>query len=242
MTDRAESTLEHGTGDGASNSSLEDHDNGSESGTVMRARRELAAAIRRGDYLPNQRLIESELTADLGISRATLRVVFIALEQENYITLERNRGARVRAFSPAEAIEILETREILEAAAAGLAAERILPEECDRLEEIMQRMIETDGAGEWQAYREALSDFHALVIAAARQPTLARFIASTPYPLVMQQYQDLEIRHPRAGSLREHEAVLAALRTGNRTAAESAMRHHVAQARRALTVQAAIER
>jgi DNA-binding GntR family transcriptional regulator len=205
-------------------------------GTVPRARRELAAAIRRGDYKPNQRLVESELTAALGVSRPTLRAVFVALQQENYITLERNRGARVRHFSPAEAAEILEAREIIESATAGLAAVKITREECDEIESIVNQMIEADRVGEGQRYSACNRRFHADVLAAARQPVLTQFLAATPYPLVMRQYRDLPTRHPREGSLREHQAVLAALRTGNGIAAEAAMRHHLAAARRALTL------
>ncbi|MDQ7904628.1 GntR family transcriptional regulator [Phytohabitans sp. ZYX-F-186] len=218
---------------------VEPFEDSSEPGTVLRARRELAAAIRRGDYQPNQRLIESELTATLGISRPTLRAVFVALEQENYISLERNRGARVRQFSPAEAIEILETREILESAAAGLAAARILPQECDRLDTIIEQMIEMDRTGNGRQYSAYNREFHALIITAARQPTLSRFISATPYPLVMSQYRNQATRHPRDGSLREHQAILAALRTNNRLAAEAAMRHHLAATRRALTIKTA---
>jgi DNA-binding GntR family transcriptional regulator len=205
-------------------------------GTVLRARRELAAAIRRGDYKPNQRLVESELTAALGISRPSLRAVFIALEQENYITLERNRGAKVRQFSPDEAIEILQAREIMEAALTGLAATKITEEECDRLDAIMKQMVEFDRLGEGQRYSACNKEFHALVLTAAHQPTLSQFLAATPYPLVMSQYRDLLTRHPREGSLREHQAILAALRIGNSIAAEAAMRHHLAAARRALTL------
>jgi DNA-binding GntR family transcriptional regulator len=205
-------------------------------GTVLRARRELAAAIRRGDYKPNQRLVESELTAALGVSRPTLRAVFVALEQDNYIMLERNRGARVRQFSPAEADEILEAREIIESAMAGLAAAKITQEECDELESIVNQMIEADRVGDGKRYSACNRQFHARILVAARQPTLARFIAATPYPLVMSQYRDLLTRHPREGSLREHQAVLAALRIGNGIAAEAGMRHHLAAARRALTL------
>jgi DNA-binding GntR family transcriptional regulator len=171
---------------------------------VLRARRELAAAIRRGDYKPNQRLVESELTAVLGVSRPTLRAVFVALEQENYIMLERNRGARVRRFSHAEADEILEAREIIESAIAGLAATKITKHDCDELESIVTQMIEADRAGEGQRYSSCNRQFHARILAAANQPTLAQFLAATPYPLVMSQYRDLLTRHPREGSLREH--------------------------------------
>lgn len=209
---------------------------GLDSGSFIVARRELAAAIRRGEYPPNQRLVESELTASLGVSRGTLRSVFIALEQENYIALERNRGARVRQFAPEEALEILQTREILESAAAGLAAIRISREELSRLDEIMEWMADADAVQDGKRYSSCNKEFHAQITASARQPTLARFISSTPYPLVMSQYRNLQVPHPRPGSLQEHQAIMAALRIGNSVAAEAVMRFHVESTRRALSI------
>jgi DNA-binding GntR family transcriptional regulator len=201
-------------------------DDGAEAGIVLRARRELAAAIRRGDYKPNQRLVESELTAAFAVSRATLRAVFIALEQENYISLEHNRGARVRQFSPAEAVDILDTRVILEAAAAGLAAAHITDEECDRLEAIVTQMADSIAEGDEERHSVCNREFHGLVVAAARQPLLAQFVAATPYPLVISQYRDTQASHPRADSLLEHRAIVAALRVRNSVAAEAVMRAH----------------
>jgi DNA-binding GntR family transcriptional regulator len=217
-------------------SSADSTANALDSGSFIVARRELAAAIRRGEYAPNQRLVESELTVSLGVSRGTLRSVFIALEQENYISLERNRGARVRQFAPAEALEILQTREILESAAAGLAAIRITGEELAKLDEITGRMLDADAAHDGPRYSMCNKEFHAQVIASARQPTLSRFISSTPYPLVMSQYRDVQAPHPRTGSLQEHQAIMAALRIGNAPAAEAVMRYHVESTRRALTL------
>ena len=201
-------------------------DDSAEPGIVLRARRELAAAIRRGDYKPNQRLVESDLTAAFAVSRATLRAVFIALEQENYISLEHNRGARVRQFSPAEAVDILDTRVILEAAAAGLAAARITDEECDRLEAIVMQMADSIAEGDEERHSVCNREFHGLVVAAARQPLLAQFVAATPYPLVISQYRDTQASHPRADSLLEHRAIVAALRVRNSVAAEAVMRAH----------------
>ncbi|KAA9160080.1 GntR family transcriptional regulator [Amycolatopsis acidicola] len=205
-------------------------------GTVLRARRELAAAIRRGDYRPNQRLIESELTAALDISRATLRSVLIALEQENYISLELNRSARVRQFSLEEAHGILETREILESAAAGLAAARILPEECDRLDELMASMADADRDGDAETYSRLNHEFHTLVITAARQPTLLRLLSATPYPLVVKQFHDFAVPHPRPDTMAEHRAIVAALRINDGEVAEAAMRHHIAAVRQGLAL------
>lgn len=207
-------------------------------GAVSAVRTELAAAIRRGDYRPNQRLVESELSSALGVSRATIRSALVALEQENYISLERHRGARVRQFSPEEALEILQTREVLESAIAGLAAKNITPDELTQARAIMNRMREAERVHDGKTYSACNREFHALVHSAARHPTLARFLAATPYPLVMSQYRNLDAVHPRAGSVDEHEAILAALTTRNRVGAEAAMRLHVASARSALLLAA----
>jgi DNA-binding GntR family transcriptional regulator len=204
--------------------------------TVDKAYEALATAIRRGDYAPNQRLIENELTERLGTSRVTLRAVFLRLHQEDYIVVERNKGARVRAFGVADAIEILQTREILEGAAAGLAAERITPEQLDELGEVLEEMKLASTAQQASAYSGLNRRFHQLVLAAANQPTLAKFINVTPYPLVMRQFRDPGAVHPRAGSLEEHTAIYAALRVRSAVAAEATMKFHVSSARHALTL------
>lgn len=212
-------------------------DDAAAAGAVVAAKRELAAAILRGDYAAGQRLVEAELAATLGASRATIRSVFVALEQDNYISLEHNRGARVRSFSYEEAIEVLRAREVLESAIAGAAAERITEQECDQLAVVIERMIAANEAHDNEAWSALNREFHAGVVAAGRQPTLARFLASTPYSLVVTQFRDLGRQRPRAGALREHQAILANLRTHDAVAATEAMRYHVAAVRRALNLE-----
>jgi DNA-binding GntR family transcriptional regulator len=79
-------------------------------------------------------------------------------------------------------------------------------------------------------------EFHALVVAAARQPLLAQFVAATPYPLVISQYRDTQAQHPRANSLLEHRAIVAALRVRNSVAAEAVMRSHNIAVHRGLAI------
>lgn len=80
--------------------------------------------------------------------------------------------------------------------------------------------------------------FHRQVRAMARQPILSGFVDVLVYPLVMRQFRDRTRTHPRANSLNEHRAIVAALKTRNPDAAAAAMRHHVASARRALLLNA----
>ena len=88
------------------------------------AYQQLKHDIMEGVYTPRQRLVETDIAATLGVSRATLRTVLIRLQHEGLIDIQPNRGAQVRAFSVAEAVQILQVREVLEGLAAALAAEK----------------------------------------------------------------------------------------------------------------------
>src|SRR5690349_18090066 len=83
---------------------------------------QLREAIRRGEFQPNERLIEMDLAHSLGAGRAAVRTALARLEQEGLVQRERYRGARVRLISETEAIEILEARAVLEGLAVRHAA------------------------------------------------------------------------------------------------------------------------
>lgn len=59
----------------------------------------LRAAILRGEFQPNERLIEMDQAQSLGAGRAAIRTALARLEQEGLVQRERYRGARVRLVS-----------------------------------------------------------------------------------------------------------------------------------------------
>src|SRR4051795_356347 len=100
----------------------------------------LHAAIVSGELSPGERLIEEELAEQLGQSRGAVRGAILRLGHEGLVVRERNRGARVRRFTPAEAIEILEARAALESLAAGYAAERRTDADARELQSLVEDM------------------------------------------------------------------------------------------------------
>ncbi|KWX24001.1 GntR family transcriptional regulator [Mycolicibacterium wolinskyi] len=201
---------------------------------TLQAYNDLRTLILSGHYAPDSRLTESELTARLQVSRGTVRSVLARLAQEGYVTAEVNRSARTRSFSVDEAIEILETRAVLESALAAKAAERATDEEIAAMTETCKRMWESQVPGGREEYWRLNRRFHEQVKQAARQSTLTRFVDSLLYPLVVRQYRDEASTAPRIESVREHEAILAGIITHNPEAAAAAMRHHLSSVRRAL--------
>src|ERR1700744_5555514 len=106
----------------------------------LRAEDHLREAIVTGRLQPNERLVESDLARSLGVSRTLIRAALVGLEHEGLVEHERHRGARVRLVSESEAVEILETRSVLEGLAARLAAERATAEDIEELKGILADM------------------------------------------------------------------------------------------------------
>lgn len=191
----------------------------------------LVSMLLSGSFEPNTRLTEAELTQMLNVSRGTIRSVLVRLAREGYVTSEVNRGVRTRLFSVADAIDILEAREVLEGALAAKAAERATQGELDDLARTVAVMREAQLKGAPDEYSRQNRKFHQQIREAAHQETLTRFCDALLYPLVMQQYRELAGPHPRPGSLEEHQAILSAIITRNPEAASATMRHHISSVR-----------
>lgn len=198
---------------------------------------ELRALLLSGSFEPGTRLTEADLTRMFTVSRGTVRSVLVRLTQEGYVTSETNRGVRTRSFTVAEAADILEARETLEAALAEKAAERATEDEIEDLRRTLVEMEQAQQRGDQQAYSAGNRRFHQQVKHAAHQVTLAKAYDTLLYPLVMRQYRNISAQHPRTGSLHEHQAIFLAILTRNPAAAGAAMRHHVGSARQALLLQ-----
>src|SRR5665647_119528 len=78
----------------------------------------LREGILHGRYAPGQRLIEADLTHELGISRGPLREALRRLSADNLLEIVPNRGAIVRRLSMREMIELFSIRIALESHAA----------------------------------------------------------------------------------------------------------------------------
>src|SRR6266540_6813943 len=141
-------------------------------GQLEYAYQRLKDAIANGIYMPNQRLIEAEVTQALGVSRTTLRAALLRLHHEGLVEVEVNRGARVRAFSLEEAAAILEVREVLEGLAAALAAEKATPQDIGALRDVVGEMKEALAVADVRRYAQLNHQFHQIILDAAGNEVL----------------------------------------------------------------------
>lgn len=187
----------------------------------------LHADIVQGRVMPNERLIESDLIESLGVSRAAVRIILAQLENEGLVVRERNRGARVRMVSEAEAFEIIQTRAALESLAAQGAALHATDEDIALMRGLLVQMRGYLDSGDLLSYSDTNSKLHATVTAISRNQTAARLIAELNAQLVRFQYRTVLVVGRAKNSITEHTEIVAAIAAHDPERAGTAMRVHL---------------
>jgi DNA-binding GntR family transcriptional regulator len=177
-------------------------------------------------YLPRERLTEAELVATLGVSRSTVRSVLIRLQQEGFVEIEPNRGARVSLLSFEEFVQHFEVREVLEGLIARVAATALSDEALATLDVIYREMEQALGDGDIIGYLALNRRFHARIADGVGNHQAARMLRNLLPHLVGQQFQTVHSAGRWEVSLREHQAILRALHARDVEAAETAARDH----------------
>jgi DNA-binding GntR family transcriptional regulator len=187
----------------------------------------LREAITRGRLMPNERLIEADLASAFGVNRVHIRTALAMLDQEGLVVRERNRGARVRAISDAEAIEIAETRLAIEAMVARQAAARVTDADRAALRTIEADMRAAVENADDAAFSQNNAALHREIQRIASNATANRILDTLKSHLVRLQYRVILLPGRPQTSLAEHHAIVDALCAGDADAAEAAMRRHI---------------
>jgi DNA-binding GntR family transcriptional regulator len=202
--------------------------------------RELRDAIVSGRFQPNERLVEADLARMLAAGRTTIRAALVRLDQEGLVQRTHNRGARVRLISDREALEIEQVRAALEQQVVREAALRATPADIEDLGADLRRMRARVDEGDPLGYSELNASFHQRIWAIAGNRVAMSLLTTLKSQSIRFQYQTiLQPGRPRR-SLREHEAIVAALAGHDPDASEAMMRAHLGHV--VETLKAAIER
>jgi DNA-binding GntR family transcriptional regulator len=194
----------------------------------------LRAAIVAGRLLPNERLVEADLTRRLGVGRSAVRTALARLEHEGLVELEPHRGARVRLVSVPEAIEILQARAALEGLAAQRAAGNATEADITDLRAILADMRRLLDGGDLLKASDANAVLHRRLLEIGGHATANRLIDALRSQLVRFTYRTILMPGRSERSFAEHTAIIDAIAAHDGAAAERAMRRHLSQVADAL--------
>jgi DNA-binding GntR family transcriptional regulator len=180
--------------------------------------------ILTGVYEPGERLVETRLAREFETSQVPVREALRELEVLRFVESEPFRGARVRAVSRAEMVEIFPVRSAIEEVAVRFATVQ-LDGDVEELEQHLGAMEQAAADGDRHAQVSADVEFHRVIIEASGNSILGDVWLS------LRVEGRTMITSLRAGiGLEEivaiHEPILAAIRAKDPEAAAAAMRRH----------------
>jgi DNA-binding GntR family transcriptional regulator len=186
----------------------------------------LRSEILEGRFPPHTQLAEVELARQLQVSRGPIREAMQRLIQEGLLRAERNRGVFVVELGLDDARDVYLARGVIERAAAAIIAKQRPEAALTELEEIVDRLAASVGDPWTDVITHDLA-FHQTLVEAAGSPRLSRMfrtlIAETRLCLVRLEpfYQE------RTHVVGEHQAIIEALRSGNRRRADGLLQAHM---------------
>ena len=195
---------------------------------------QLRETIISGRLLPGARLVERELTAQLGVSRTVIREALRQLESEGLVSTHAGRGPAVRELTIDEARDLYSIRAVLEGLAAKRCAEHAGAGELRRLEGALQDTSAAYQAGDPEEILRVKNRFYEVLLEGAGSATLSAMLASLHGRIA--RWRAMGLSHPQrsprrsAQSLKALRAVLAAIKAHDADRAEALMREEVVRA------------
>jgi len=171
-----------------------------------------------GDLAPGQKLTETELSTQMGVSRPPLREALRIMENDNLVVRIPRKGSYVTELSVDRLHQLYAAREMIECHVLD-----ILKEE-NRCELPGVRKSLDDGAvlsppakedtAEMMRYLNALTDFHVKLVQAAGNQWVLRFYDSITFSLARYQYLCLHVPGLTSRSYEMHGEILALIEQG----------------------------
>lgn len=176
---------------------------------------------------PGTPVPERKLADSFGISRTPLKEALRTLEIEGLIEFSPSRRPRIANPSLAQIADNLLVLATLEGLAGELACQKSTPDEIATVERFCNRMrTNSDTAPPLEFFRWDM-EFHSQIVASSKNDSLigthrqynarswrARFISS-------------RLRTGRENTLRQHDDIVAALKSRNERATRRALRAHL---------------
>ncbi|MGW7680947.1 FadR/GntR family transcriptional regulator [Kribbella sp. NPDC054772] len=182
-----------------------------------------------GERIPS----ETELVAQLGVSRASVREAVRGLVQAGLVATRQGDGTYVtardatdvairRRLVTADHNHVVEVRRGLDIVAAGLAASRRTKSDIKALNAALQDRATAGTAGDEAAFVANDVEFHLCVARASHNPVLIELYTSFARALTESVRDDQCLQVFTSGGDNWHEALAAAIEAADPTAAAAA--------------------
>ncbi|MDR2070945.1 MAG: FadR family transcriptional regulator [Treponema sp.] len=209
-----------------------------------------SSSIQVGEKLPSER----RLCELIGVSRPILREALKALQVMNIIDIRQGAGAYLKSLEPEDVVEHLdivfhldsslyhdlyEARRILESGIARIAARNITDEDISRIEDnISQAAANIDNE---QFFFERDLELHGIIMKASANRVLPVFMQSVNKLALMIRQKTNAMPNIRHNTIRDHDAILTALKIHAPEQSATAMEEHIRNVEKAFFYETEVE-
>jgi len=188
-----------------------------------------------GKLMPGERLPETKLSKTLGCSRAPVREAINQLESEGFVFRKPNRRVVVNKSSPEEIIDYYSLLEVLEGQAVGWAANHLTSQDIDKLEDMNNSMkkISTNDKTYIQKWASLNVAFHRFFSEKCGNEKMVWLVDEIRLRITRYRYLSFMITTFN-DYIKDHEAIIEALRQRDAVKAKAAMKRHISRAKKVL--------
>ncbi|MRU16588.1 GntR family transcriptional regulator [Roseovarius sp. A21] len=184
-------------------------------------------AIDMGVYKPGDRLVESDLAEQFGMSRTPIREALQRLETQSLLTRD-GRSLIVASLDHNQLAELYVVRAQLEALAANLAARHATDEEV----RVLRDMVEDDRhlMNNPQAMARANRRFHKQIHLASHNRFLVQQLDLVHRSMALMATTSLAAAGRPEDAIKEHDAIVKAIEARDSETAGEALKAHISKA------------
>jgi DNA-binding GntR family transcriptional regulator len=191
----------------------------------------LRRGIRAGVIKPGDRIKEEDVANALRVSRTPVREALGRLITQQFVVPAGGRGLVVRILEPAEVLELYAMREILEGAAARLAAQQASPLEIDALTSLQDAFDEMPENVKEMARLNRI--FHETIFRSAKNRYLMAALDGLQDVISILGPTTFTVPGRPATATEEHRKIIAAIAGRDAEAAAKLAALHIREALRA---------
>lgn len=185
--------------------------------------------IQTGELRQGDRLTEDRIAEGLGMSRTPVREALNRLVSRGLVEVSLGRTLAIRRLERAQVIELYEMRQILEGAAARLAAKHASKAEIYSLENLLERTRPENGkiALSPDAMAKLNTEFHDGILQASHNRYLQDQSEQLRESLWLLVGTTFSVKGRSKAAYGEHALILQAIAAGDESGAEEVARQHI---------------
>lgn len=167
-----------------------------------------------GTLIPGEKLVDTELSDVLGVSRTPIREALQILEMQGFVEIHHGKETRVTIIEKNDILKIYPPFAALQSLAAELATASIYKEQIEKLKSINTEFSSLIDEGQTYKAMELDEEFHNLIVEIADNSYISTFTSTMQMHIRRFKYLFLkQVKTSERLSVTEHAEMITAFET-----------------------------